>query len=101
MPTMFPDVQDATLQKLCDAVVTSVRRNDGSIPAAFTDRLYVPVTTSVPAGSQATPGREVAIEFRVNPDGLSAFAKVRVATARGVYSIEGAIDPSLLATKLV
>lgn len=102
--TNFPDIPDPTLRKFADSLIYCLRRRDGSLPNAapnaFTDRLQTPVPTWVPEGSQVPKGREVAIEFRINPDGISAWGKVQAKTPRGVETIEGEVDIYELSTKL-
>lgn len=109
MPTTtFPEVKDATLQKLCAAVFDSIRQPGGTILTAFKDSQgnTVVANSQLSGGvantaSQAGPGREVVLEVRINPDGLSASAKVVAKNPAGLQSVGGAMDISVLATKLV
>jgi len=101
MPTNFPAVQDATLQKFLDALVECVRLPDGSAPAvapnAFKDSLQevVPLTYI----------SEVAVNFRVTADGLSALVSIEPlgglrGASRGAYPVAGVVDITTLASKL-
>lgn len=101
--TVFPEVKNATLQNLAFAILTSIRRANGTAAAGFTDRLGNSITLqSAESGgvsntaSVAGPGREVILEIRINPDGNSAYAKVKPLNPVGVQSVEGFLDPSLL-----
>lgn len=104
--TIFPEVQNVHLQNLAFAVLTSIRSGNGTAAAGFTDRLGNPVVansklsggvTGGPPTSMAAPAREVQIIIRINPDGSSAFAKVIAQTPAGVQSVEGQLDPTLIA----
>ena len=96
MATNAPNC-NVTIQKHVDGLIASVKRPDGTYPAAapnaFVDRL----------GKQlaAPTGNEFHIEFRVNADGNSAWVRIAPPeTSQGVSSIEGFVDLSVLATKL-
>jgi hypothetical protein len=104
--TVFPEILDPNLQKLAFAVLTSIRYASGTAAAGFIDRLGNVINAqsnlsggqpSGPPKPQNYPNPEVEITIRINPDGLSAVAKVIAQTPAGVQSVEGALDPSLLA----
>lgn len=95
MSTNFAGVTDLTLQKLCDKLLTCVRTNSGSAPAAapnaFKDRNGDVLTTRT---------GEVEIVFRTNPDGTSATLKV-IPIGDVASSFEGTVDVTTLAAILV
>lgn len=106
MATSVGDVANVTLQKLADAIISSLKRPDGTFyaaaPNAFVDRLQTTQSTLVPSTSQADKGSsEYSIEIRINPGGNSAWAKVVSHTPRGAQVCNGTIDLATLATKLV
>lgn len=102
MSTSFGGVRNATLQKLCDSITACLVRPDGTsypaAPNAFKDRLGNQLPNDVNVGES---GREVSLEIRINPDGLSAFAKIVYKTPVGVSSLQGDVNIATLATKLV
>lgn len=97
------DVSDVTLAKLINGLGASIRQPGGSILTEYQDGQGKNVSAGVPADKQAALGKatEFEINIRVNPDGASASAKIVCKSPRGIYSIEGAIDNTVLATKLV
>ena len=103
MAALFADVSNVALQKLIAGIGLSIRQPNGSIKTAYTDRSGVVVNAEVPAALQASLGRATEFELvvRVNPDGQTAWAKVLCKTPQGSYDIEGQIDTTVLATKLV
>jgi len=105
MATLFPDVKDTNLQKLADTILQSMRTPNGTAITTITDRLGNVIQTAggaspVPSTSQAGPAREVELMIKINPDGLSASAKVVIQTPAGEQSVVGLLDPSLLASHL-
>lgn len=100
---LYADVPDATLQKLIAGIALSIRQPGGSILTEYIDGQGKAVSAGVPSALQGTLGKadEFQISFTVNPGGASATAKVVCKSPRGVYSIEGPVDLTVLATKLV
>lgn len=97
MSTNAPGVSDLTLRKLIDGLIASIVRRDGTAPDAapdaFKDRVGGDITATT---------AEFAIEFRTNPDGLSAWCKVSpLGDPAGAQAISGNVDLAVLATKLV
>ena len=89
---------NSTAAKFIDAVIQSIVLGDGSSPpapdASFKDRLGNAIDlTSVTDGCK--------VEFRVNPGGATAYAKVIPEASRGEYSIEGNLNLATLETFLV
>jgi hypothetical protein len=103
MPNLYADVPNATLQKLIAGIGLSIRQPDGTIRTAYKDRLGKACDAEVPAALQASLGKatEFKIEITVNPDGNSARAQVICKSPLGVYDLEGDVDLTVLATKLV
>lgn len=100
MSTSFGEIQDTTLQKLCDAVAASINRPDGTkypaAPNAFVDRMG----DTLPNGSAVVdPNGEVTIVIKVQRN--SAHARVVSHSRIGVNSLQGDVDVATLATKLV
>lgn len=93
--TVFPDIQNLTLRNLAFTVLNAIRRPDGSQVTGFTDRLGKVVNAA--SSGQASPAREVEIIIRINPDGMTATAKVIPQALPGLQSQEGVLDPTLLA----
>jgi len=100
---LYADLSNATLQKLVLALAQSTRQPGGSILTEYQDGQGKDVSAGVPTDKQATLGKAVEFDLhvRINPDGESATAKVVARSPRGVYSIEGTLDLTVLATKLV
>jgi hypothetical protein len=103
--TVFPEIKNSHLQNLCFAVLNAIRTaGTNAQVTGFTDRLGQAVTAqSAESGnvsnptSQAAPAREVEILIRINPDGLSAVAKVLAQSPAGLQTQIGSLDPTLLA----
>jgi outer membrane biosynthesis protein TonB len=100
MTIAFADIPDLTLAKFANAIVASIKTPTGTVPAAFKDRLGATINTDVSSTSTAGRGGELTVEFKINPDGASAWAKVVSKSPKGSYSIQGMIDVAVLATKL-
>ena len=103
--TTFPEIKSATLQNLAYAILTSTRSTNGTAATGFKDRLGNAVVLNSalsgnvaggPPASMAGPGREVQIIIRINPDGVTATAKVIAQTPLGAQAVEGQLDTSLL-----
>lgn len=96
MATNAPAVASVTLQKFIDACVASVKRRDGTNPAAapnaFKDAAGDVITLS------ETSDFEVVL--RTNPGGQSAWIKI-IPNGSRALSIQGEVDLTVLATKLV
>lgn len=96
MSTNVAGVKDATLQKLCDAVIACIRSNSGTLPAAapnaFKDKRGNVLTVSDTA--------EVEIRIRISPCGMCASASVAPIGSKA-SAIVGSLDLGVLATKLV
>jgi hypothetical protein len=97
MATSAPSVQNLTLQKLIDALISSTRRPDGTVPDAapnaFKDSLQVTVS------SADTSDFELIV--RTDPSGgNTASVQVRAIGSKAL-SIMGKLDTTILATKLV
>jgi len=101
--TTFPEILDPHLQNLCYYVLTATQYLGGSFATGFIDRLG----NAVPANSQlsgnvasvsaAGPAREVEITIRINPDGLTATARMVAQSPAGLQSVEGQLVGSALA----
>lgn len=100
---LYADVTNTTVQKLIEAVALSIRQPGGSILTEYVDGRGASISAGVPSAQQATLGKadEFQLSITVNPGGNSAVAKVVCKSPRGVYSIEGPVDLTVLATKLV
>jgi hypothetical protein len=101
MPTNFPAVQDATLQKFLDALVACVRFPDGSAPSAAPNAFRDGDQNPVPL----TNITEVDVKFRVTATGLAAVVSVQPLGSAGgpvlgAYPIAGVVDITTLASKL-
>jgi hypothetical protein len=96
MATNAPSVESVTLQKLIDGIIASIRFNSGSAPSAapnaFKNRNQETITV--------TDASEFVVTVKVNGGGTSAWAKVEPLGSIA-SSIEGAVDLTTLATKLV
>lgn len=98
MPTNFPAVPDATLQKFLDILVSCVRFPNGSAPSAAPNTFRDSNQAVVPL----THVSEVRVTFRVTANGQSAYAViVPLGGSAGAYPVEGVVDTTTLASKLV
>lgn len=101
MPTNFPAVHDATLQKFLDALVDCVRFPDGSAPDAAPNAFKDGDQNTIPL----TNITEVDVRFRVTASGLAATLSILPrgsagGPVRGAYAIEGVVDITTLSSKL-
>jgi hypothetical protein len=95
MSTNAPSVANTAFQKFIDACIASVIYNGGgapdAAPSAFKDRLQKTIT--------ADETSEFQVVFRTAPGGNGASLKIEAIGSRAM-SIEGAVDPVVLAAKL-
>lgn len=97
MSTNAGAITNVTLQKLVDAIIASITYPDGSHPAAAPNAWKHEGT-----GRQldSTDTVQFNVEVRINPDGSSAWGRVTPIGSRA-SSLEGQLDLTVLATKLV
>lgn len=94
MATNVPGITALGLQKIVDLGAACSRSPTNTAPAAgpnsFKDRFGSNISVADAKGAEVT--------FKINPDGLSGWVKVKVETQRGAQMIEGSIDvPTLVA----
>lgn len=90
---LLDGIQDPTLRKLVDSLKDSTLLPDDSVPAGFLD-----------GGSRLTTisADEVEIRIHVLPGGVAARISIEPrGSTKGVKGIQGLINLSVLATKLV
>lgn len=88
----FPGLTNATLQKVADKLLTCVRSNTGTAPAAapnaFKDRLGKVLTCS---------SGEVTITLRIENQGQAAWLKIVPNDYNAAPAFEGSVDIPTLA----
>lgn len=96
MPTNAGGIKNATLQKLIDGIISSVKLPDGSFPDP------PPNAWKSRTGQQidADDTNQFVLHLRTNPDGETATAYILPVGSKAQV-IVGIVDTNILATKLV